>query len=101
MRLNIIQCWRHDIQPSLWENYWLPVWRWYCICIVHSTSYGATTIDSPYVGGVSLTRGAQEARQHIWTFAAGLTQIDQSDHTTYLCPCSTTGTMRVPTLRGE
>jgi len=56
---------------------------------------------SPYVGGVSLTRGAQEARQHIWTFAAGLTQIDQSDHATYLCPCSTTGTMRVVPFVGN
>ena len=25
--LDIIQCWRRGIQPSLWKNHWLPVWR--------------------------------------------------------------------------
>ena len=31
----------------------------------------ATTIDEPYVSGVSLTHGIP--REHIWTFAAGRT----------------------------
>ena len=63
-----------------------------------------TTIESQYVDGVSLTHGAPGARQHIWTFAAGLTEIDQSSSTTkttYLCPCSTTGTVRVPPFVGN
>ena len=48
----------------------------------------STTIDSPYVGGVSLTHGAPGARQHIWTFATGITEVDQSSVAEYLCPCS-------------
>ena len=61
----------------------------------------ATTIDSPYVGGVSLTHGAQGVRQHIWTFAVGLTEMGQSDHVQYLCPCSTTRTVNVPPFVGN
>ena len=60
-----------------------------------------TTIDSQYVGGVSLTHGTPGARQHIWTFAAGLTEIDQPGFTPSLCPCSTTGTVRVPPFVGN
>ena len=61
----------------------------------------STTIDSPYVGGVSLTHGAPGAREHIWTFATGLTEIDQSGVADYLCPCSTTGTVSVPPFVGN
>ena len=59
-----------------------------------------TTIESQYVDGVSLTHGAPGARQHIWTFAAGLTE-DDSGYTTLLCPCSTTGTVSVPPFVGN
>ena len=31
-------------------------------------------IDSYYVDGVSLTYGGAGSRQHIWTFAAGITE---------------------------
>ena len=37
---------------------------------------GSSSIDSVYVGGVSLTHGAPGARQHMWTFAAGRTDAD-------------------------
>ena len=60
-----------------------------------------TTIESQYVDGVSLTHGAPGARQHIWTFAASLTEVDQSSYTTNLCPCSTTGTVSVPPFVGN
>ena len=40
------------------------------------------------MGGVSLTHGAPGARQHIWTFATGITEVDQSSVAEYLCPCS-------------
>ena len=62
-----------------------------------------TTVESPYAVaiGVSLTHGAPGARQHIWTFAAGLTEIDQSGVTRLLCPCSTTGTVMVPPFVGN
>ena len=60
----------------------------------------ATTIDSYYVVGVSLTHGSPGARQHIWTFAAGLTEVDGS-FITELCPCSTTGNVRIPPFVGN
>ena len=46
-------------------------------------------IDSTYVEGVSLTHGTIGARQHIWTFAAGI----EESGTLYAveqCPCDTT-----------
>ena len=43
------------------------------------------TTDSNYVDGISLTHG-QSPRQHIWTFAAALSEV--SDVTGILCPCT-------------
>ncbi len=43
------------------------------------------TIDSYYVDGLSLTHGPPGAREHIWTFAAGLTETDSPAETA--CPC--------------
>ena len=45
-------------------------------------------IDGYYVDGVSLTHGGAGSRQHIWTFATGLTEVDTSYLTTK-CPCDT------------
>jgi len=61
---------------------------------------GSTNIDSAYVGGVSLTHGAPGARQHIWTFAVGLTEVD-GNFVNHLCPCSTTSTVLVPPFVGN
>ena len=54
---------------------------------VHGT--GHNDINSYYVDGISLTHGSP--RQHIWTFIAGLSQIDQTLY--YNCPC-TQGTIQ-------
>ena len=61
----------------------------------------ATAIDSTYVAGVSLTHGPPETRQHIWTFAVGRTETDQSGYAGTLCPCSTTGNVSVPPFVGN
>ena len=46
------------------------------------------TIDAFYVDGVSLTHGRSGERQHIWTFAAGLTQYnDTLSNIEHRCPC--------------
>ena len=45
------------------------------------------TIDGYYVDGVSLTHGPHGARQHIWTFAAGLTEMVHSNNY-WECPCA-------------
>ena len=50
-------------------------------------------IDQTYVDGVSLTYGSP--RQHIWTFASGLSETittSHSNHERYTCPCALVGT---------
>ena len=46
----------------------------------------ATTIDSDYVTGVSLTCGTSP-RQHIWTFAAALDKAGNVESRSSHCPC--------------
>ena len=56
----------------------------------------ATTIDGPYVSGVSLTHGSP--RQHIWSFAAG---ASEDEPTVYdACPCDATITINIPPFVG-
>ena len=50
-------------------------------------SAGPVTIEGSYVDGVSLTHGSPGARQHIWSFAAGLLQTVHSSYPTASCPC--------------
>jgi hypothetical protein len=38
-------------------------------------AFYAQGIDGYYVDGISLTHGGAGSRQHIWTFAAGLTEV--------------------------
>ena len=45
------------------------------------------TIEDPYLEGVSLTHGLPGARQHIWSFAAGLTELVQPTYPYGSCPC--------------
>ena len=45
---------------------------------------GPQTIEGPYMDGVSVTHGLPGTRQHIWTFAAGLSEMDLYSFT---CPC--------------
>ena len=47
--------------------------------------YRNLTIDESYVDGVSITHGTP--RQHIWSFAAGITEQDPTERF-YNCPCS-------------
>ena len=44
------------------------------------------SLNNQYVDGVSLTHGPDGGRQHIWTFAAGLTEENYS-YQRHLCPC--------------
>ena len=50
-------------------------------------AFVGTSIDSHYVDGVSLTHGLPGARQHIWTFACGLTERVHSSYPSNSCPC--------------
>ena len=55
-----------------------------------SSAFGHSSqdIDSYYVDGVSLTHGGAGSRQHIWTFAAGITETSSSWPNEH-CPCDT------------
>ena len=55
-----------------------------------------TTIDGAYVSGVSLTHGSP--RQHIWTFAAGVSE-NMPTHN-YACPCDATIEIDIPPFVG-
>ena len=58
------------------------------------------TIEDRYMDGVSLTHGLPGARQHVWTFAAGLFETLQATvPTTVLCPC--VGGAAAPTFVGH
>ena len=59
-------------------------------------------VDGQYVDGVSLTHGRNGSREHIWTFAAGLTESDSGDgRILYHCPCDTSNNDRVPSFVGN
>ena len=59
-------------------------------------------IDSYYVDGVSLTHGAPGKRQHIWTFAAGLAELNNTRHLLLKCPCDISRNYdRVPAFVGN
>lgn len=57
----------------------------------------ARSIDDAYVDGVSITYS--HPRKHIWTFAAGGTELDRGWVTT--CPCDANTTINVPWFVGS
>ena len=75
---------------------------------IRGYQFGATTaffqyfqgIDSYYVDGISLTHGDAGMRQHIWTFAAGATEV-HSSFPNENCPCDTGNYNDVPVFVGN
>ena len=76
---------------------------------IRGYQFGATTglfnrfnedIDGYYVEGVSLTHGAAGSRQHIWTFAAGLSEVT-TIYPNSGCPCDTAPYSVVPAFVGN
>ena len=55
-----------------------------------------TTIERAYVSGVSLTHGSP--RQHIWTFAAGISEDRPTRDD--VCPCGASITISIPPFVG-
>jgi len=53
-------------------------------------------IEGPYVDGVSITHGTPGARQHVWTFAAGVFETTLYEGS---CPC--VGGVAAPTFIGN
>ena len=61
-----------------------------------------SNISSYYVEGVSLTHGETDDRQHIWTFASGLTETPiDTLQTTLSCPCDTYIYDNIPSFVGN
>lgn len=58
-----------------------------------------TTIEGSYVAGVSMTHGCHGARQHIWTFAAGLSEGNPKWGAS--CPCDADHPVSVPHFVGN
>ena len=56
-------------------------------------------IESYYVHGVSVTHG--EPRNHIWTFASGISEGVYIEHPTYICPCSDPHNLSPPSFIGD
>ena len=68
----------------------------------HRYSFYNRSIESNYVTGVSLTHGPAGTRQHIWTFAVGLTEeIGESRYNHIRCPCDTSDYRVVPPYVGN
>lgn len=58
-------------------------------------------IDNYYVNGVSLTHGSHGSRTHIWTFAAGLSQVYAGVHLDYFCRCVDANAPPPPSFVGD
>ena len=61
---------------------------------------GRQGIDGYYVDGVSLTHGIVGSRQHIWTFAAGLSEVT-TRYPNECCPCDISVYNVVPSFVGD
>ena len=62
--------------------------RGYQFASTSAFGHSSQNIDSHYVDGISLSYGVAGSREHIWTFAAGLTEAT-SQWPNEQCPCDT------------
>ena len=77
----------------------IPVWSSTCFSVFNTRG-----VDSYYIDGVSLTHGAAERHQHIGHFAAGLTEVNNTNPNTVpgKCPCDISRNYdRVPAFVGN
>ncbi len=58
------------------------------------------TIDHHYVDGVSITHGNQP-RKHVWTYAAGLMELEYGQYYQDQCPCSSVPGTQPPSFVGS
>ena len=73
--------------------------RGYQFAATGAFDQAARGIDSYYVEGVSLTHGG--SRTHVWTFAAGLSELYDGRYNNNFCPCVTAATRQPPTFVGN
>ena len=72
--------------------------RGYQVGTTNAFFYSDQGINSYYVSGISLTHGGAGNRQHIWTFAAGLSEVGRVNEG---CPCDTAAPSVVPAFVGN
>ena len=76
----------------------IKAYQWGLTYGFHTYHWGQeTSIDSPYVSGVSVTHGSPQ--QHIWTFAAGTAEGNPT--WVIACPCDASVNIRVPPFVGK
>ncbi len=64
----------------------------------------ATSIESRYVDGVSVTHGPPGSRKHVWTFATGISENSGTNDKLSECPCvpsADLSSIRVPSFVGQ
>ena len=61
---------------------------------LHNMVHNSAGIDSCYVDGISITRGSP--REHVWTLAAGNSEVRSIHHVYYNCPCNNVGGFQLP-----
>ena len=78
-------------------------YQYYSTDAFHFFGQVPQTMESYYVNGISLTHGSPGARQHIWTFVAGLVENNPSSYPQYSCPCAdrATALSLVPSFVGN
>ena len=64
--------------------------------------YGGSSIEGPYLEGVSVTHG-HSPRKHIWSFANALQEAYGFDNNRHVCPCRPSSTMQhyIPSFVGN
>ena len=75
----------------------IKAYQWGNTMAFYSYHHVVTTIDGTYVSGISMTHS--NPRQHIWTFAAGVSEGNPT--WSHVCPCDASYTISVPTFVGE
>ena len=74
--------------------------RGYQFGLTSAFFFSGRGINSYYVDGISLTHGDADGRQHIWTFASGLSEVVET-FPRESCPCDTSQHGTVPAFVGN
>ena len=80
----------------MWKDKGIPGWFNYTAFV--NIALG---IDDQYVSGISLTHGAAGRRQHIWTFASGVSEMIIGRLSNEPCPCDTASPSNVSAFIGN
>ena len=67
----------------------------------YSSNSRSRTLEDVYVDGVSLTHGPAGSREHIWTFAGGLTENPSHGLPNEICACDSASPTVVPDYVGS